>query len=191
MQQELLEITVAPFALPSVGKIDGVEHVSGLVPPSAEHSGSLRLQTDLDRQCNRHQRQCQDEEREGCDGGQPAADAGQASAEGAVAEPVVGHAQQGGGHGEENDNGGRQDTRIDDGAESQVDVETGDVRPFQDLYYLDAAPHGGHQQGRDGGQHQVADHQVVAGVSAVQGSGHSPWPSVLHRAAGFAAVQQR
>ena len=42
----------------------------------------------------------------------------------------MGHAQQGGGHGEEDDNGGRQDSRIDGGTETQIDVETGDVRPL-------------------------------------------------------------
>ena len=41
-------------ALPSVGVIDRVEHVSGLVPPWAGDSGGLRLQADLDRHRDWH-----------------------------------------------------------------------------------------------------------------------------------------
>ena len=103
--------------------------------------------------------------------GEPAGYTRQCPAEGAVSEPVVDHAQQGGRHGEEDDHRRRQHSGVDGGAQPQVDVETGDADPFEDLHHLDAAAHCDHQQGGDGGQRQVAGKQVVTGGSLVQGSG--------------------
>ena len=66
------------------------------------------------------------------------------------------YAQQGGRHGKEDDQRRRQDSGIDGGAQTQVDVEAGNGCPLEDLHDLDAAPNRGHQQGSDGGQDEVA-----------------------------------